>query len=115
VVPWNTVRGAEAWERAEPLTLFYVGSKFGRNEPFGSLRLKAFRRGQQDVEYLTLLAKHRGWDHESVSTAVSGELDLAGAYRQNQDEDAGSVSFEGVTNSQIEAVRRRVVRALAHN
>jgi hypothetical protein len=115
VVPWNTVRGAEAWERAEPLTLFYVGSKFGINAPFASLRLKAFRRGQQDVEYLNLLSKHRGWDRDSVSQAVSGVLDLAGAYRQNQEEDAGSVSFQGVTDSQIERVRRRVSRALLSN
>jgi hypothetical protein len=42
-------------------------------------------------------------------------LDLAGAYRQNQDEDAGSVSFQGVTDSQIERVRRRVSRALLSN
>jgi hypothetical protein len=76
VVPWNTIPGtAEVWNRAEPLTVFYPGSKFGRTAPYASLRLKAFRRGQQDIEYLALLARKEGWDREAVSRAVAGELD----------------------------------------
>jgi len=66
IVPWNTVVGSQAWDRAEPLTVFYPGTKFGRNEPFASLRLKAYRRGQQDVEYLALLAQHPGWDNQGL-------------------------------------------------
>jgi hypothetical protein len=95
LVPWNTVRGSEAWERAEPLTVFYPGSKFGKLEPYASMRLKAFRRGQQDVEYLVLLAAKEGWDREAVSRAV-----------------AEAVSLEEAKDSELEALRQRVVRAL---
>ena len=75
IVPWNTVRGMEAWNKAEPLTVFYVGKKFNRNEPFDSLRLKAFRRGEQDIEYATLLAHHQGWDREAIRKAAGAPED----------------------------------------
>ena len=75
IVPWNTVRGMEAWNQAEPLTVFYVGKKFGRNEPFDCLRLKAFRRGEQDIEYATLLAAKAGWDRAAVARAVGTPAD----------------------------------------
>ena len=102
IVPWNTVRGAEAWNKAEPLSVFYVGSKFGKDKPFGSLRLKAYRRGQQDIEYLTLLAKHAGWDRDAVTKAVSGALDLSsGTFRQTDEEDAGSINLPGVNDGHL--------------
>lgn len=86
IVPWNAVVGSQAWERAEPLTVFYTGTKLGRNEPFGSLRLKAYRRGQQDVEYLVLLSRQPGWDREAVAKAVAdasiGDLNLEGLRRR---------------------------------
>jgi len=112
VLPWNAVRGSEAWERAEQLTVFYPGSKFGRNEPYASLRLKAFRRGQQDVEYLALLAAKHGWDRAAVARAVAGALDLTGRTRLTHDEDAGNISFDKVRDDELDAVRRRVARAL---
>lgn len=112
IVPWNTVRGAESWERAEPLTVFYPGTKFGKNEPYGSLRLKAYRRGQQDIEYLILLSKKAGWDREAVMKAATGALDLSSGFRQAYDEDAGSLRFRNLNDSQFESVRRRVARAL---
>ena len=113
IVPWNTVRGAEAWDRAEPLTVFYVGRKFGKDEPFASLRLKAYRRGQQDIEYLVLMANHAGWDREAVTRAASAALDLSGQFRQSGEEDAGSTSFRNIKDSQLEAVRQRVAKALS--
>ena len=58
VLPWQTVGSADSWKRADPLALFYPGRDPGA-APVPSLRLKAFLRGQQDVEYLTLLAQVR--------------------------------------------------------
>jgi hypothetical protein len=112
IVPWNTVRGAEAWDRAEPLTVFYVGRKFGRNEPFDSLRLKAFRRGEQDVEYMTLLAHRKGWGRDEVAHAVAATLDLSEDTRRQYEEDAGSIRFDGIADAQLDQLRRRVAAAL---
>jgi hypothetical protein len=113
IVPWNTVRGMEAWDRAEPLTVFYVGQKFGLNQPFGCLRLKAFRRGEQDVEYLTLLARKKGWDREAVARAVAGALDLSEESLRQFEEDAGSVRFDRVGDGQLDQLRLRVAKAIA--
>ena len=112
IVPWNTIRGMEAWERAEPLTVFYVGSKFGASEPFPSLRLKAFRRGQQDIEYLMLLAKKKGWDRAAVAHAVARVAHLAGEITQQSEEDAGAVAFRNATDADLDQLRLRVAAAL---
>ncbi|MDP2999362.1 MAG: DUF4091 domain-containing protein [Bryobacterales bacterium] len=112
IVPWNAVRGAEAWDRAEQLTVFYTGRKFGQNQPFASLRLKAFRRGQQDIEYLVLLSKRAGWDRDAVTKAVSGALDLSGTFRQAGEDDAGTTDFRAVKDAHLESLRQRVARSL---
>ncbi|MBI4875742.1 MAG: hypothetical protein HY822_13995 [Acidobacteria bacterium] len=113
IVPWNTVRGPAAWDRAEPLTVIHAGSKFGRKEPFESLRLKAFRRGQQDIEYLVLLAAKAGWDREAVSRAVASPLDLAAEDKLKYEEDAGAVRFLNVKDADFDTLRLRAARALA--
>lgn len=113
IVPWNTVRGPAAWERAEPLTVFYAGSKFGRKEPYESLRLKAFRRGQQDVEYMVLLAAKNGWDREAVSRAVGGSLNLKAEDKIRYEDDAGAIRFLNAKDADFDALRLRVARALA--
>jgi hypothetical protein len=112
LLPWNAVRGARAWDRAERLTVFYPGSKFGKNQPYASLRLKAYRRGQQDVEYLILLAQQRGWDRDAVTHAVSETLNLETEVRMEWEEDAGTISFQKVKNADMEDLRLRVVQAL---
>ena len=112
IVPWNTVRGAEAWERAEPLTVFYVGRKFGLDQPFDCLRLKAFRRGEQDVEYMTLLARRKGWDRDAVAHAVAATLDLSQETRRQYEDDAGGISFDRISDTQLDQLRRRVAAAL---
>jgi hypothetical protein len=112
IVPWNAVRGPEAWNRAEPLTVFYAGAKFGRREPFESLRLKAYRRGQQDVEYLVLLAGRPGWDREAVSRAVAGSLDLSAEDRLAHEDDAGASRLLKAKDADFDALRARVARAL---
>ena len=98
LAPWNTVVGAEAWQRAEPLTVFYTGSKFDKNEPLASLRLKAYRRGQQDLEYLILLAQKPGWDREAVTQAIS---------------EAAARGLAQASDSEFDALRSRVAQALA--
>ncbi|MCC7342159.1 MAG: DUF4091 domain-containing protein [Bryobacterales bacterium] len=113
IVPWLTVRGGlKAWEQAEPLTVFYAGTKFEQNTPYASVRLKGFRRGQQDMEYLVLLAKKKGWDRGAVSRAVNEALDLTEKAGAKDEEDAGSVRFEKVSDEQLDQLRLRVAAAL---
>jgi hypothetical protein len=112
LLPWNAVRGDGVWEHAEPLTVFYPGSKFGKNEPFASVRLKAYRRGQQDIEYLVLLAQQRGWDRDAVAMAMGKALDLSGGVTIESEEDAGTINFRNVRDAQLDELRLRVARAV---
>jgi len=112
IVPWNTVVGPQAWERAEPLTVFYTGSKFGKMEPFASLRLKAYRRGQQDIEYFILLSQQPGWDREAVSRAIVEAAALGGEQRSGDELDPGSFRFDSLSNEILDRLRLRVGQAL---
>ena len=82
------------------------------NEPFASLRLKAFRRGQQDVEYMMLLARKKGWDRDAVAHALMEGLDLSEETRRQYEEDAGSVRFDRVSDMELDRLRLRVAAAL---
>jgi hypothetical protein len=76
VLPWQTIGTAESWRKADALSLFYPseGPKPGRPAP--SIRLKAYRRGQQDVEYLTLLSLATGEPRWAVGQRVREALHL---------------------------------------
>ena len=89
-----------------------VNRRFGVSEPFPSLRLKAFRRGQQDIEYLMLLARRKGWDREAVTHALAQAAHLAGGYNQESEEDAGSITFRNASDAELDQLRRRVAAAL---
>lgn len=113
IVPWNTVHGGMgAWDRADELTVFYPGTKFGLREPFASLRIKGFRRGQQDVEYMMLLARKKGWGREAVERAIDAALDLSEQTHLQNEEDAGEIRFERVTDGQLDQLRLRIAAAL---
>ena len=92
--------------------MFYPGTKFGKNEPFGSLRLKAYRRGQQDIEYLMLLAQQRGWDRDAVTVAMEKALDLSASVTATSEEDAGTIDFRGVKDAQLDELRLRAAQAV---
>jgi len=80
--------------------------------PFDCLRLKAFRRGEQDVEYMTLLARRKGWDRDAVAHAVAATLDLSEETRRQYEHDAGGISFDRISDTQLDQLRRRVAAAL---
>ena len=112
LLPWSSTRTQNAWNKAEPLTVFYSGAKFGQTEPFASLRLKAYRRGQQDMEYLNLLAKSKGWSRDVLTRAVREALDLSADVDEKSEEDAGTLRFGRVENGDLQTLLQRVSTAL---
>jgi hypothetical protein len=112
LLPWLATRTQNAWEKAEALTVFYSGAKFGQMEPFASLRLKAYRRGQQDMEYLNLLANSKGWSRDIVTRALREALDLSADVEEKIEEDAGTIRFKKIQDRDLETLRRRVAAAL---
>jgi len=115
VVPWNTMGEAGSWSKAAPLAVFYPADRFGYKGAYASLRLKAYRRGEQDVEYLTLLAKKAGWSREALARSIGAAAVLQAKININPAyaEDAGTVSFDGLTSESFWKLRTLVANELA--
>ena len=64
-------------------------------QPIPSIRLKAYRRGQQDVEYLTLWSQLQNEPRWAVGQQVRATLKLAGTRRDGfaGGEDAGRIDY----------------------
>ena len=116
-VPWQVQGGEENWKEFTTTCLLYSGKPLGLTGPCPSLRLKAMRRGEQDVEYVRLLAEKRGTlkdDPDRISIAAllargpgsvktEGKLDAQGAVTE---------SYSGARLEEFEALRRAIAREL---
>jgi hypothetical protein len=131
VLPWQTVGNAQSWERADELSLFYPGRAPGRGRgrtreagradasgaaPIPSIRLKAYRRGQQDVEYLTLWSLLHHEPRWAIGRQVRAALNLAGT-RQGTGiagaEYAGRIDYARLRPQDVWALRVRIGEALS--
>lgn len=103
VVPWQTIGKTSAWEKLDDLSLFYPAE----TGPAPSLRLKAFRAGQQLVEYLTLYAELSGQSRESIGAAVL-ESGLRATTVKKSEDDAGNSAFPPDAGSRLMDLRQRL-------
>jgi hypothetical protein len=117
VVPWQTVGTAGSWEEADRLALLYPAPPWAKekNTVVPSIRLKAFRRGQQDVEYLTLWSRVSGEPRWAVGEAVRGSLGMRGERKGTgfAGEDAGVITYGDLGPADLWKVRTRVGKALS--
>lgn len=75
IVPWQTInRTGSAMQKADKLGLFIFDRKGGGIRH--SMRLKAYRRVEQDIEYLELLRKKFGLSDEQMRGFVSRHVDV---------------------------------------
>ncbi len=117
VIPWQTVGSAESWDRGDELALFYPSRGQGRNrQPIPSVRLKAYRRGQQDVEYLVLWSQLHGEPRWAVGQQVRTALRLSGT-RQGTGfaggEDAGRIDYGRLRAADLWSLRVALGEALS--
>jgi hypothetical protein len=108
VLPWQTVGTTESWERADDLALFYpvraraagrarVTADASGWAAIPSIRLKAYRRGQQDVEYLTLWSSLHKEPRWAVAAQARAALNLTGRREGTGftgGEDAGRIDYD---------------------
>jgi hypothetical protein len=114
VVPWNTLGSLASWGQADEVALFYPGR--GNDPPIPSVRLKAYRRGQQYVEYLTLLARLLKQPRWAVGRAVQAALPLTWEQKGTQTggaEDAGVVHYPGLRPQDVWSLRVKIGTALS--
>jgi hypothetical protein len=110
VLPWQTIGDNNSWKQADTLSLFYPAPSGWGGAPVPSIRLKAFRRGQQDVEYLTLWSIAKGEPRWAVGRRVREALGLV-AERKGTGaggEDAGVVHYGRLRPQDLAALRDRI-------
>jgi hypothetical protein len=106
VLPWSSLGDAGSGER-----LFYAGSG---NEVNPSARLKSFRRGEQDIEYLTLLSQVSKTPRWVIAKNAREALKLADAQviKRNED-DAGRIEFTASSPVTFWTLRTQVGQMLS--
>ena len=112
ILPWQVIGGDSAYTQPTPTALLIPGTRFGLTGPVVSLRLLALCRGQQDVEYLNLLCRQRGYDRDQIAALVAQTLGLDGRQQQASAEDAGHLSFDRLRPEDFAGLRRGLAAAL---
>lgn len=110
ILPWQTIGTDDSWKTADQLSLFYPGKEVGSLVPIPSIRLKAYTRAQQDVEYLRLVARQLGCRPEELGPALRQELSLTGKKKSTgwAGEDAGVMDYGPITPETIWRLRMRL-------
>ena len=115
IIPWQTIGNADSWKSSDALALFYPKPRGdGEDMPdvLASLRLKGYRRGQQDIEYLTLLQKKLNRSRHDIEGLVRAKLNLVSKNTVNSSEDAGTLSYDAVSARDLWQFRMNVAHAL---
>jgi hypothetical protein len=117
VVPWQTVGNDASWKQADELSLFYPARPGSdTQEPVPSVRLKAYRRGQQDVEYLTMWADSQRQPRWAAGQRVREALGLRGTRSASGfvgGEDAGLIHYSQLRTAAVTELRSRIGTALS--
>ena len=109
VLPWQTIGSKNCWKIAEQTALFYPQP----DGPKPSIRLKAFTRGQQFVEYLTLLCDTFKMPRYAVANWLGGMIDVEGAVSKAYIGDAGTLEYNKVDPIKLWEIRYRVGKMLS--
>ena len=114
IVPWQTVdKKGRAMTKADQLGLFILTkAASGRTEIRHSLRLKAYRRAQQDVEYLTLLRERLGLTLEQMRQFVGRYVSFEGEVRTRYAADAGTAHYRDLSPEQFRRLRAAAAQVL---
>ncbi len=104
VVPWQTIGKKDSWETPDQLALFYPTA----GGPIPSVRLKAFRAGQQLTEYLTLYCATSGISRERVGATLLADPALQGLLEKRSETDAGTSRFGAETARALHELRLRL-------
>jgi hypothetical protein len=117
IVPWQTInRNGKAMQQADDLGLFI----FDR-QPDDKLivrptmRLKVFRRAQQDIEYLLLAQARAKQTHSAMCIFLDNYLNLQQKVSRTSEEDVGIASFRGVSGEDFRRLREAAALWAAGN
>ena len=115
VVPWQTVdKSGRSLKQADQLGLFiFDQGDADRPEIRHSCRLKAFREGQQLVEYLLLLKRQQRWNDEQLRMFIRQYVELNAVVEQRYAEDAGTITFASQRLIAIDQLKTAIFQMLS--
>jgi hypothetical protein len=104
VVPWQTIGQKSSWSKPDDLALLYPTETGAA----GSLRLKAYRAGQQLAEYLTIYAAASGQPRAAVGESVLALPGMRGKTTKANADDAGDSLFGATAAESLRDLRLRL-------
>ncbi len=104
VLPWQTIGSQGNLSKGSPTGLFIPHA--GGIVP--SVRLKCFRRGQQDTEYLTLLGDAHRQPLYAVAGGMRKMVDTHGEVHKTYEADAGTIRFDRTSPTALWRLRTSV-------
>lgn len=111
IVPWQTVnKDGKAMAEADQLGLFV----FSNGDIYQSLRLKAYRRAEQDIEYLLLLKKKKNWTDSELRKFIEHYLPLKGETLKKFTEDAGTRQYQDLSPENYRKLREAAAELLVN-
>lgn len=109
VLSWQSIGNHSSWKIADKNSLFYPD----KNGPYPSVRLKAFRRGQQDIEYLTILGSENGLPHRALSEWLSAASDSRIHPDGGPSDPEGEISTRNFDSTTLWKIRTRLGEVLS--
>jgi len=117
VVPWQTVnKDGTALTQADQLGLFIFDKDAdNRTAIRHSIRLKAYRRAQQDIEYLELLRHKLNLSDLQIRSFIDHYLDLSGDLLKQSEADAGTARYLNLSPNACHSLRIAALTLLTEN
>lgn len=111
LLPWLAYGGNNAWdstENAKNAVFYPAAERWGYDGCYGSLRMKSFRDGQQDVERMALLAAKLGATRKELAEALRGIVTLEGKVTVTSAGDAGTISYKSLTPDMLVRLKQTI-------
>lgn len=113
-VPWLTLGSAKNWTTFEDTCVYYTGKPHGITGACASLRLKAYRRAEEEISLLRMVAEREGLlagDPNRLRVAALVGDALAAKRTRALLDAQGAVSdvLGGVTVERLEGMRRALI------
>ncbi len=116
-LPWQTLGGERALDDNDAgasggNALIVPGTRLGV-PVVGDMRLKAFRDGEQIIEYMAILAQKRGLQREQIQAMVAAAVRIeAGRKAGAGADDADALRFSSLKDWQISQLRKRLAELI---
>ena len=111
-LPWQTLGGSRSLDKNTTTTLFVDGERF--NTPVvADMRLKAFRQGQQIIEYAVLLAERKKLSRQQVRAFITQFFPVGLVNTGSNVDNADSKKSTTFVSWEFSALKKQMARLIS--